>query len=50
MLRILVLKGKDVSDNNCQPLPDVLQTEEITKAEMSIQPHRWLLPLTVFAD
>lgn len=45
-----MLKGKDVSDSNCQPPPDVLQTGEITKAEMSIQAHRWLLPFTVLAD
>lgn len=50
MLRVLVLKEKNVSDNNCQHPPDVLQTGEITKAEMSIQAHRWLLPLTVLAD
>lgn len=33
-----------------QPSPDVPQTGEITKAEMSIQAHRWHLLFTVLAD
>lgn len=41
---------RNVSDNNCQTTPEVLQAAEITKAEMSIQAHRWLLLLRVRAD
>lgn len=48
MLRILVLIRKTFLINNCQPAPDVLQAGEITKEEMSIQNHRWLL--LIFAD
>lgn len=50
MLGVFGIREENVSDDNCHPTPDVLQTGEITKAEMSIQAHRWLFCLQCFAD
>ena len=45
MLGVFGIREENVSDNNCRPTPDVLRTGGITKAEMSIQAHRWLFCL-----
>lgn len=45
----VMIRMETISNINCQPAPDVLPTGEITKAEVSIHIHRWLLLLTPLA-